>query len=157
MRPWLWRHRGRSGFTLGIILVAGKVAWWRSEPSRTAGLRVWSQALPAATLMWIIHTPSACSLCRNVRKAAFGTLTLCGLEDGHWTRVLSCASHCHSHFSFGPAQPLKFKQTLGDGEGQRSLACCIQPIGSRRVGHDLETERQQHPLGLSLGGEWPWD
>ena len=30
-------------------------------------------------------------------------------------------------------------QTLGDSEGQGSLACC-SPWGSRRVGHDLATE-----------------
>ena len=35
-------------------------------------------------------------------------------------------------------------QTLGDGEGQRSLECC-NPLGSWRVRHDLVTE-QQHSL-----------
>ena len=39
-------------------------------------------------------------------------------------------------------------QTLGDGEGQRSLACC-SPRG-REVGHDLATEQQQHCLRKSL-------
>ena len=34
----------------------------------------------------------------------------------------------------------EFGQTLGEGEGQRSLVCC-SPWG-RRVGHDLETEQQ---------------
>ena len=28
----------------------------------------------------------------------------------------------------------EFEQTLGDGEGHRSLACCS--MGSQRVGHD---------------------
>ena len=35
----------------------------------------------------------------------------------------------------------EFEQTLGDGEGQGSLACC-SPWG-RRVRHDLVTEQQQ--------------
>ena len=30
----------------------------------------------------------------------------------------------------------EFEQTLGHGEGQGSLACCSQPMGSQRVGHD---------------------
>ena len=34
-----------------------------------------------------------------------------------------------------------FEQTLGDGEGQGSLACCSP--WSSRVGHDLATEQQQ--------------
>ena len=33
------------------------------------------------------------------------------------------------------------EQTLEDGEGQGSLACCSH--GSQRVGHDLVTEQQQ--------------
>ena len=37
----------------------------------------------------------------------------------------------------------EFEQTLGDSEGQGSLACC-SPWGSQRVGHNLVTERQQH-------------
>ena len=32
------------------------------------------------------------------------------------------------------------EQTLGDGEGQGSLACC-SPWGSQRVGHDSKTEQ----------------
>ena len=28
------------------------------------------------------------------------------------------------------------EQTPGDGEGQRSLACCMQSMGSQRGGHD---------------------
>ena len=35
----------------------------------------------------------------------------------------------------------EFEQTLGDGEGQGSLACC-HPWGCR-VGYDLVTEQQQ--------------
>ena len=35
---------------------------------------------------------------------------------------------------------LEFEQTLGDGEGQESLACC-SPWG-RRVRHDRATEQQ---------------
>ena len=34
----------------------------------------------------------------------------------------------------------EFKQTLGDSEGQGSLACCSS--WGCRVGHDLETEQQ---------------
>ena len=30
----------------------------------------------------------------------------------------------------------EFEQALGDGEGQGSLACCSQSMGSQRVGHD---------------------
>ena len=33
----------------------------------------------------------------------------------------------------------EFEQTLGDGEGQGSLACCRL----QRVGHDLVTEQQE--------------
>ena len=33
-------------------------------------------------------------------------------------------------------------QTLADGEGQRSLVCCI-PVGLQRVRHDWATEQQQ--------------
>jgi len=35
-------------------------------------------------------------------------------------------------------------QTLGDGEGQRSLV--LQSMASGRVGHDLATEQQQKLL-----------
>ena len=35
----------------------------------------------------------------------------------------------------------EFQQVLGDGEGQRSLACCSQ-WGSQRVRHDLATENK---------------
>ena len=35
----------------------------------------------------------------------------------------------------------EFKQTLGDGEGQESLACC-SPWG-HRVTHDLMSQQQQ--------------
>ena len=40
-------------------------------------------------------------------------------------------------------------QTLGDGEGQASLACC-SPWG-RRVGHDLATEQQEAMIYMSQG------
>ena len=35
----------------------------------------------------------------------------------------------------------EFEQTLGDGEGQRSLVCCSP--GGCRVGHDYAAEQQQ--------------
>ena len=37
----------------------------------------------------------------------------------------------------------EFEQTLGDSEGQRRLACCVQSTGLQRVRHDLATEQQQ--------------
>ena len=37
----------------------------------------------------------------------------------------------------------EFEQAPGDGEGQGSLACCLQSMGSQRVGHDWATEQQQ--------------
>ena len=42
----------------------------------------------------------------------------------------------------------KSEQTLGDGEGQGSLACCI-PWG-HRVRHNLETEKQPQLTSLHL-------
>ena len=36
----------------------------------------------------------------------------------------------------------EFEQTLRDGEGQKSLACC-SPCGSQRVRHDLVAEQKQ--------------
>ena len=39
----------------------------------------------------------------------------------------------------------EFEQTLGDGEGQRSLVCSIP--WSRRVRHDLATEQQKEVTG----------
>ena len=33
-------------------------------------------------------------------------------------------------------------QTLGNDEGQGSLACCMQSVGLQRVWHDLATEQQ---------------
>ena len=42
----------------------------------------------------------------------------------------------------------EFEQTLGDGEGQGSLACCSP--WCRRVGHDWVTEQQPKSLGSSL-------
>ena len=38
----------------------------------------------------------------------------------------------------------EYDQTLGDREGQGSLAYCMQSMGSQRVGHNLVTEQQQH-------------
>ena len=34
----------------------------------------------------------------------------------------------------------EFEQTPRESEGQGSLACCMQSMGSQRVGHDLVTE-----------------
>ena len=34
----------------------------------------------------------------------------------------------------------KFEQTLGDGQGHGSLACC-NPLGWQRVGHNLASEK----------------
>jgi len=34
----------------------------------------------------------------------------------------------------------EFEQTLGESEGQGSLACCMQSMGLQRVRHDLGTE-----------------
>ena len=39
----------------------------------------------------------------------------------------------------------KFEQTLGDGEGQESLACC-SPWGHKRVRNNLATEQQQQKI-----------
>ena len=36
----------------------------------------------------------------------------------------------------------EFERTPGDSEGQGSLACCSQSMGSQRVRHDLETEQR---------------
>ena len=36
----------------------------------------------------------------------------------------------------------EFEQTLGDGEGQESLAL-LQSMGSQRVRHDLVTDQQE--------------
>ena len=42
-------------------------------------------------------------------------------------------------------------QTLGEGEGQRSLACC-SPWGSQRVRCNLATEEQQKSLQMETEG-----
>ena len=42
----------------------------------------------------------------------------------------------------------EFEQTLGETEGQRSLACCSS--WGRRVQHDLVTEQQWILYALSL-------
>ena len=34
----------------------------------------------------------------------------------------------------------EFEQALGVGDGQGSLACCMQSMGSQRVGYDRATE-----------------
>ena len=39
-----------------------------------------------------------------------------------------------------PLNRHEFEQTLGDGEGQGSLACCS--LWGRRVRHDLATKKQ---------------
>ena len=44
----------------------------------------------------------------------------------------------------------EFEQTLGDSEEQGSLVCCMQSIGSQRVGHNLMTEQQQAKDILSI-------
>ena len=36
------------------------------------------------------------------------------------------------------------EQTLGDSEGQGSLMCCMQSMGSRAVRHNLATELQNN-------------
>ena len=41
----------------------------------------------------------------------------------------------------------EFEQTLGDSEGQGSVVCCSP--WDCRVRHDLETEQQQQPNGIS--------
>ena len=38
----------------------------------------------------------------------------------------------------------EFEQALGVGDGQGSLACCMQSMGLQRVRHDLATEPQQN-------------
>ena len=40
-----------------------------------------------------------------------------------------------------PRNGHEFEQDPGDGEGQGSLACCMQSMGSQRAGHDLVTEQ----------------
>ena len=45
----------------------------------------------------------------------------------------------------------EFEQTLGDGDGGGSLACCMQSTGSQRVGHDWETELHHHHHGALRG------
>ena len=36
----------------------------------------------------------------------------------------------------------EFEQALGDTEGQGSLVCCMQSLGSQTVGRDFATEQQ---------------
>ena len=42
----------------------------------------------------------------------------------------------------------EFEQTLGHSEGQESLMCCVQSMGSQRVRHNLATEQQEHKKGI---------
>ena len=37
----------------------------------------------------------------------------------------------------------EFEQTLGDSDGEGSLQCVLQSMGSQRVGHNLPTEQKQ--------------
>ena len=37
----------------------------------------------------------------------------------------------------------EFEQALQDGDGQGSLTCCMQSMGSQRVRHEWTTEQQQ--------------
>ena len=46
----------------------------------------------------------------------------------------------------------EFEQTLGDGEGQRSLAC-RGPWGHKEWQHDLATEQQQAWVRMHLAGK----
>ena len=50
----------------------------------------------------------------------------------------------------------EFEQILGDSEGQGSLACCMQSMGLRRVGHDLATEQQYHVESTQNARGLPW-
>ena len=56
-----------------------------------------------------------------------------------------------------PIQWTRTWQSLGDGEGQGGLACCS--LWSRRVGHNLVTEQQQHIQNFAsflLSPACPW-
>ena len=44
----------------------------------------------------------------------------------------------------------EFEQTLGNGDGQGSLAHCSPWMGSQRVRHDFGTEQQQGLLKVLL-------
>ena len=46
----------------------------------------------------------------------------------------------------------EFEQSLGDSEGQGSLACYIQPMGSQRVRHNLATKWQYYAPSRSQSG-----
>ena len=48
----------------------------------------------------------------------------------------------------------EFEQTLGHGEGQGSLACCSQPMGSQRVGSSHQVAKVLD-LQLQLGLPFP--
>ena len=49
-----------------------------------------------------------------------------------------------------PLNGYAFEQAPGDGKGQGSLACCMQSMGSQRVGHDSATELTEDLLHLLL-------
>ena len=42
----------------------------------------------------------------------------------------------------------EFEQALADGEGQGSLACCMQSMGSQRIRHDLAPEQQEQDINI---------
>ena len=45
----------------------------------------------------------------------------------------------------------EFEQAVGDGEVQKSLACCMQSMGSQRVRHDWATEQQSGCTAMHAG------
>ena len=62
-------------------------------------------------------------------------LTELGEERGMTEdEIVGCRHQLNGH---------EFEQAPGDGEGQRSLACCMQSMGLQRDGHDWATEQQQ--------------
>ena len=58
----------------------------------------------------------------------------------------------------------EFEQAPGDGEGQRSLVCCLQSMGLQRLGHNWATslllfsfvtpETAAHQDSLSITNSW---
>ena len=70
----------------------------------------------------------SCSISSCIRK-----------KTGHKIRYSSkdeMAGWHHQHNGY------EFEQALGDTEGQGSLVCCMQSLGSQRVGHDFASEQQ---------------
>ena len=45
----------------------------------------------------------------------------------------------------------EFEQALGVGDGQRGLVCCMQSMGSQRVGDDWATEQQPETTSFKNG------